>query len=444
MHAKDNAHEAPEKRSTIVKLLLWPWTLLKAMLLATDNIFVDLCLLLLLSFEAVVCAAVILRVPYTEIDWVAYMQEVSGYEAGQTDYSQLRGDTGPLVYPAAFVYVFQLLKALTRQGHAILRAQCIFAGLYLLTQVAVFRLYRRAGRVPLYVFGLLCLSKRLHSIFVLRLFNDGVAMLMLYMSVLLFTRQRWRLGCVMYSLAVGVKMNVLLFAPGLLLLLLQAYGSAAGAVGCISICALVQLVIGLPFLRTYPVQYIAGAFNLGRVFMYKWTVNLKFLSEDVFVSKPLSVALLAMHVIALAFFARKWLAGSGGPAICIKYDDRSFSSNLFGRAKSALSPDYVVTTMLVSNFIGIVFARSLHYQFYAWYFHAIPFLCQRAKFSLPAQVAIFLSMEYAFGYVFPATAASSLLLQGAHIVLLSAVYTNLEVPQALEAAESSAKAKKTA
>lgn len=51
-----------------------------------------------------------------------------------------------------------------------------------------------------------------------------------------------------YSLAVGVKMNILLFAPGLLLLLLQANG-LAGAVVCLSICAGVQVRGGVFRLR---------------------------------------------------------------------------------------------------------------------------------------------------------------------------------------------------
>ncbi len=35
----------------------------------------------------------------TEIDWVAYMEEVGGVLQGERDYSQLKGCTGPLVYP---------------------------------------------------------------------------------------------------------------------------------------------------------------------------------------------------------------------------------------------------------------------------------------------------------------------------------------------------------
>lgn len=52
----------------------------------------------------------------TEIDWRAYMQEVEGALNGTTDYALLKGDTGPLVYPAGFVYIFSALYFVTDQG----------------------------------------------------------------------------------------------------------------------------------------------------------------------------------------------------------------------------------------------------------------------------------------------------------------------------------------
>ena len=41
-------------------------------------------------------------------------QEVEGVVNGTWDYSQLRGDTGPLVYPAGFVWLYMGLYYLTR------------------------------------------------------------------------------------------------------------------------------------------------------------------------------------------------------------------------------------------------------------------------------------------------------------------------------------------
>ena len=42
----------------------------------------------------------------TEIDWKAYMQEVEGFLNGTTDYYQLKGDTGPLVYVHVFAHYY--------------------------------------------------------------------------------------------------------------------------------------------------------------------------------------------------------------------------------------------------------------------------------------------------------------------------------------------------
>lgn len=45
----------------------------------------------ILAAELVLNFIVVQRVNYTEIDWVAYMQEVEGFLNGTLDYSKLRG-----------------------------------------------------------------------------------------------------------------------------------------------------------------------------------------------------------------------------------------------------------------------------------------------------------------------------------------------------------------
>lgn len=83
----------------------------------------------------------------TEIDWKAYMQEVEGVVNGTYDYTQLKGDTGPLVYPAGFVYIFMGLYYITDFGNNIKMAQYIFAGLYMINLLLVLRIYEKSRKV---------------------------------------------------------------------------------------------------------------------------------------------------------------------------------------------------------------------------------------------------------------------------------------------------------
>lgn len=189
---------------------------------------------LLLLLEALLLPLIISRVAYTEIDWRAYMQEVAGYVGGERDYRELRGDTGPLVYPAGFLYVYRVLRsACGGDGSDVRLAQHIFAGVYLLNAAVLHRVYRlclapepspSSNFLYLAAISLLSLSKRLHSIYVLRCFNDTVSTLLLNASLLLFLtpmKHRNHAASLAYSLSVSVKMNTLLYAPAVLLHYLQ-------------------------------------------------------------------------------------------------------------------------------------------------------------------------------------------------------------------------------
>lgn len=96
-------------------------------------------------------------------------------------------------------------------------------------------------------------------------------------------------------------MNMLLYAPGVLLVLLLGCGLKETVI-CLTICASIQILLGIPFLTTYPVEYISQAFDIGRVFTFKWTVNYKFLQEDIFTGKPLSILLLLLTIFGMFYF----------------------------------------------------------------------------------------------------------------------------------------------
>lgn len=55
---------------------------------------------LVLVGELCLSILIVQLISYTEIDWRAYMDEVGGFLEGERDYLNLKGDTGPLVYPA--------------------------------------------------------------------------------------------------------------------------------------------------------------------------------------------------------------------------------------------------------------------------------------------------------------------------------------------------------
>lgn len=80
----------------------------------------------------------------TEIDWTAYMEQVQLFLDGERDYTKIEGGTGPLVYPAAHVYIYTGLYYLTNHGKDILLAQQLFAGLYLLNLAVVMSCYWKA------------------------------------------------------------------------------------------------------------------------------------------------------------------------------------------------------------------------------------------------------------------------------------------------------------
>lgn len=72
------------------------------------------------------------------------MEQIEIYLKGERDYKKIVGPTGPLVYPAAHVFIYRVLYSLTDQGRDIHTAQYIFGLLYLFTLAVVMQCYRAA------------------------------------------------------------------------------------------------------------------------------------------------------------------------------------------------------------------------------------------------------------------------------------------------------------
>lgn len=343
------------------------------------------------------------------------------------------------------------------------------------------RLYTKCRKVPPYVLVITAFtSYRVHSIYILRLFNDPIAVLFLYVAINLFLDQNWTLGSIFFSVAVSIKMNILLFAPALLLFYITNLGYKE-TLKQLTICAIVQLILGSPFLVSYPVEYIKGSFDLGRIFEHKWTVNYRFLPQPIFEDKKFHLALLVFHLILLGLFASpaykyfknyyrlRQLQKQLQPQIdaenrqnktrhakpkqksakvdekltkdqqdFIKSFEKGLQKSMTGK-KNQNEPmtqvpeepvdiqkysvhfdqatQLALLPLFLSNFIGIVCARSLHYQFYIWYFHSLPYLLWSTPFSTNVRFLLLFLIELCWN-MYPSTDFSSGLLHVCHLIVL--------------------------
>ncbi|KAL1843184.1 hypothetical protein VTJ49DRAFT_2735 [Mycothermus thermophilus] len=380
---------------------------------------------LLFLADAVLCVLVIWKVPYTEIDWVAYMEQVAQVASGERDYTRIRGGTGPLVYPAAHVYIYSALYRITDSGKDVLLAQQLFGVLYMAALALVMACYRKAGAPP-YVFPLLILSKRLHSIFMLRCFNDGFAALFLWLTIYCLQRRAWRAGALAYTLGLGVKMSLLLALPAVGVVLLLGAGYAT-SLQLAALMALVQVLLAVPFLVVNPWGYLGRAFELSRQFLFKWTVNWRFVGEEVFLSRGFLLTLLGLHAVVLVvFLTTRWLKPARKPlprlVVPILLGKSPFTEQeQRAISRDVVTPHFIMTAILSSNVVGLLFARSLHYQFYAYLAWSTPFLLWRSGVHPVLQFALWAAQEWAWN-VYPSTSVSSGVVVGVLAVTVSLVW----------------------
>lgn len=259
----------------------------------------------------------------------------------------------------------------------------------------------------------------------MRCFNDCFATFFFWLAIYLFQRRQWTFGCLAYSWGLGIKMSLMLILPALSLVLFFGRGFA-GSLRLAWLMAQLQLVIAVPFLSKNWQAYLSRAFELSRKFKYEWTVNWRMLGEDVFLSRAFSITLLALHaIILLIFIAARWIVPADRPLTEMLIALLRGKPPLTRQEETAVSrritPDYVMTIILSSNVIGLLFARSLHYQFYAYLAWTTPYLLWRASPHPLIIYPLWILQEWAWN-VFPSTSLSSAVVVNVLIVTVVLIY----------------------
>ncbi|OBA20482.1 ALG3-domain-containing protein [Metschnikowia bicuspidata var. bicuspidata NRRL YB-4993] len=422
----------------------------------------------LVFLSSMICKFIISHVPYTEVDFSTYMQQVELVNAGALDYSQIVGDTGPVVYPAGFIQVYQTLYWLTDGGANLRIAQLAFGYLFSVTVIFTCAVYTMAGDFPPWPLYLLLCSKRLYSIYVLRMFNDcfttiGVLAVILILQQASYWAPRlsgtvtfWlcAVAADVFSMALSVKMNVLLYLPAFVIVVYFLVGERLfHCLAVVAVIPLVQVLIGWRFLlplfwddeaRYLRRMYLTRAFDFSRKFLHTWTVNWRFVPEDMFVSDEFARYLLVGHVAVLLLFVatrfvsprvtQKSLWHLAKDGLFRPFKNTRASGNLFIQQSSG--PRLILLTFAVTNLVGILFSRSLHYQFLSWYQWLFPFMLHAAGCNVFTGALIFAAHEWCWN-VFPSTVDSSKLLVAILAVVLVATWYNADYylggkPKALE------------
>lgn len=400
---------------------------------------------------SIMCKYVISNVPYTEIDFSTYMQQIDMINAGALDYSIIEGDSGPIVYPAGFVQIYQFLYSLSDGGVNLKTCQAAFGYLFTTTIALTCSVYSMADGIAPWTFVLLICSKRLMSIYVLRMFNDCFTTAAMVSVVLLLQQASYWSSRVsdfymtllcgvaadVYSMAILVKMNALLYMPAFILVVYFLLGeNLLRLVAVLLVIPVVQVVIGWRFLlplfwddeaRYLRWAYLSNAFDFTRKFLYKWTVNWKFVPEEVFLSDEFGYALLAGHIVVLLFLIfTRYLSPqiTGKSLLQLMKDALRPATKTVSKNNLLLDfrtgPKLILLIFATTNLVGVLFARSLHYQFLSWYCWLLPFLLHCSGSNIVLSIGMFLFHEWCWN-VYPSTKESSQVL----IMLLTAILVSI-------------------
>ena len=187
--------------------------------------------------------------------------------------------------------------------------------------------------------------------------------------------------------------------------------------------AQVQVLIAIPFISVNPWSYASRAFQLTRQFLFKWTVNWRFVGEQIFLSQGFALTLLVINFLILALFTfTRWTRPSGKtPLGLAKTLFKQAPPKVQQQISKSVSPDFIMTSIITSLITGLACARSLHYQFFAYIAWSTPFLLWKSAMPAPFIIATWAVQELAWN-IYPSTDMSSMVVVACLVIQVFGVW----------------------
>ena len=145
------------------------------------------------------------------------------------------------------------------------------------------------------------------------------------------------------------------------------------------------------------------------------------------------MGLLSLHVLLVLLFAQtRWTRPSrrnmiglasfylrGAPGDDVRA--RGAYLDELDTIADRVTPEFITTTLLASNAIGMLCARSLHYQFYSWLVWSTPYLLWKSGLHPALVVGVWGAQEWAWNQ-YPSTNVSSGVVVGCLLVQVMGVW----------------------
>ncbi|CCW66961.1 unnamed protein product [Phytomonas sp. Hart1] len=367
-----------------------------------------------LFIKFLLIVVVIYIFPYRGENWNVYMEEIGGFLDGELNYSKLKSNNVSLNSPGGFVWLYSALYYITKAGASISLAQIIFSYVYLITFGMVLSLYRQA-EFPSWVSTLLFVSPRILSTYSLSLSNDCWGMFFLYGAITLIAGRRyWKLGCLLYSMAVSVKSSLLLVGPGLLYVLFRSL-SFFKVLYCLAVCVLWQLVVGYPFIFDDWRSYVGKVFALRSIFIFDCPENDQ-LFEKILCTTPYRThVFLAIVVVSwLLLWRLRW---STRWRITVDDEKKEGEKNDIFHEKDSCRSHMIVLTLFESNFAGLLVESIFHCGLYTSFFHMLPYILYSTEYPIWLSSVVLGLIIQGFE-IFPPTHGHSILMMTGIISLI--------------------------